>query len=417
MNSIMLIIFGLIVVSFNSNAMTIEEAIKSGIDYNLNIKMSETEKEISHYKVEESYASYWPQVTLTGKSRTSDHRYSDEYVRDDDESAMLNFGAQYTILDLARYEQVNAAKSALDVQTWGYKIDKEKLTFQIIKAYIDVWRKKRTLEIGKEYLNQVTGLTEKVKLRVEGGLSPSSDLVRSEASVDDAKTRLENAEKDFVNAKINLSSLIGRNDDISTMFNENSHPVVPKFISNNELEHINLLLKQLDSDIQQKQYEYQFTRKSDYPKVQFLANYKQRNQSVDSPDLQFYIQVTVPIFTGFMSTNKINEAAADVRLSNYKRESALRDLNKNYNSTKSSIEKEVSIWELNNNAIINSRRTLELYQNEFNLGSRPLSDIIDAQRELQVSLIDMVDAKANFYDYVAAAYNLCGDTDKFIKFI
>lgn len=404
-------------VSFNVSALTISDAVKNGLQYNLAVKMSEAQRDTAEFKLGESYASYWPQVNLIGKTRTKDYNEGPYYIRDDDEANMLNIAAQYTLVDLARSEQVNSAKHALEAADWNNKIQSEKLTFDIIKASLGVWKSQRELVITTDYLNSIKSLTDKVNARVNGGLSPDSDAIRALATLDDARTRKENVEKELSNSQNFLASMIGVEDKLTLPISEMTENRIPDVINKQQPEQVNLLLKMMDAQSAQKRSEYEFVKKDDYPKVQVISNYKKRfNTTVQSPDTQVYVQVSMPIFNGFMTTNKIGAAATEIQLADYKRETALRDLHRNFTSLKVSMQKEMIAWKYNKGAIDKSEKTLRLYQDEFVSGDRTLSDIISAQRELFNARKTLLESRYNFNTYISAVFNLYGSTIDSIKY-
>jgi len=57
-----------------------------------------------------------------------------------------------------------------------------------------------------------------------------------------------------------------------------------------------------------------------------------------------------------------------------------------------------------------AKKTLDIYQSEFSLGNRPLTDLINAQKDLLNVNIDILSDKMNAYLAVLSLYNLNGDT-------
>ena len=396
----------------NVSAMTMTDALRDGAEYNLSNKITQEQIRSAQYKIEETYASYWPQVNLIGKTRSTDRGYGEYYQRDDDESAMINIAVQYTILDLSRGPQVDAAKKAYEAAKWNERIQEEKLKFDIIKAYLNVLSKKRTVEVTEGYLHDVVILANKLRSRVSGGLSPESDSIRAQASLDEAETQKENALKSLEDAKVFLASLIGTDQEISDSFNENSIKNLSYVVDDLRLNQENLLLKMLSTQIEQKRNEADSVKKNDYPKVQILGNYKDHfSQNVQSPDTQYFIQVSMPIFDGFLNRNKEYDSLSQLKLSEYNYESALRDLHRNFSALKLSLIKEENIWRLNKKTVEKSLKTLSLYNSEFTLGVRPLSDIITAHKDLFNAQKALVESKYNYCTYIAAIYNLYGETD------
>ncbi|WP_273793879.1 TolC family protein [Brucella anthropi] len=401
----------------SASAMTLKEAIQDGLKYNTTGKIADEQSNAAKYKVDQAYASYWPQVNLIGKSKTNDRGYGASYQPDDDEAGMLTFAFQYTLIDLTRDRQIAAAQNAYNAAKWNFKIQQEKLTFEIIKAYLDVWRKAKTKLITDDYVRSVEKLAKKVQARVNGGLSEASDSVRAMAALDEAKTRQEDADKSLEDAQLSFNSLIGEKVNIKDNFDENKKPIIPKFPATPDLYENSFVIKMLSEKMKQKKEEYEYAKKDPFPKLQLLGNYKQRFEDSDAPSSQFYLQFNMPLMDGGLSRSKTNEARSMKNISEYQLQSGIRDLNKNFSILKITVEKENRIWDLNRASIQKAAKTLELYEKEFVLGNRPLSDIISAQRDVYTARTSLTNSKYNFDSSISAIYNLYGDTIKSIDFM
>jgi len=399
------------------SAKSLKDAILDGISYNTSGKIADEQSNAAKYKVDQAYSSYWPQVNLIGKTKTNDRGYGATYSRDDDETSMLTFAFQYTLIDLTRDRQIAAAHNAYNAAKWNAKLQQEKLAFEIIKAYLDVWRKQKTKSITGEYVKSVEKLAGKVQARVDGGLSEASDSVRAMAALDEARTRMEDADKSLEDARVTLSAMIGQTYTINEKFDENAKPSVPKFPATPELYENSFVIKMLSEKAKQKKEEYEYARKDPFPKLQLLGNYKERFEDSDAPSSQFFLQFSMPLMDGGLSRGKTNEARSMKNISEYQLQSGVRDLNKNFSILKLTLEKESRIWGLNKSSVGKASKTLDLYDKEFIMGNRPLSDIISAQRELYNARLSLLNSRYNFNSSISAIYNLFGDTASSIKFM
>ena len=411
-NSILFIIF---LFSANSLASSLTDIVNKGLEYSLENKISDEEKSASEYKLEQSLASYWPSVELSAKSRTINRGEADNYIRDEDENTMLNFSVRYTLLDVARDSQSESARLSVAGRELNSIIQKEKNTFNIIKAYFNVWQKEQDKRNIKSYLDSTTVLTQKVKARVNGGLSQESDYIRAKVALDEARARYENIEKELKEGIIRLNALVG--EDISITEKHNKPLSVPEFIKENEVITISPLLKMLKTEVDVKKYEYKAALRENLPKLQLVGSYKEHFKKTTSPDMQVYLQVTMPLFDGGVIRNRANELSSQMKISEYKMQTALRELNRNYSEVKSNLEREVKLQKIYNETRSNSQKNITLYESEFMLGTRPLSDLISAHRELLTASLSMTSSRMNYYVNLAAMYNLYGDTKESIKFM
>ncbi|EBS0797523.1 hypothetical protein BXD50_005286, partial [Salmonella enterica subsp. enterica] len=106
----------------DSFAENLRDVIQKGLNYNLDNKIAETEREISVYKRNQTESSYWPTFDLSAKTRTINRGDADNYIRDEDEDAMLDLNLRYTILDFARDSEYEAAKLSIAGRELNKKI-------------------------------------------------------------------------------------------------------------------------------------------------------------------------------------------------------------------------------------------------------------------------------------------------------
>ncbi|EBP4586391.1 TolC family protein [Salmonella enterica] len=400
---------------FYSEANELAKIINKGLLYSIDNKISDTETEITEYKKNQTTASYWPSLDLTAKSRTVNRGDSIDYIRDEDEDSMFNVNLRYTILDLARDSDYEASEISVENAYLKNKIQKEKTIFNIINSYFNLWEKKKNKYYIKEYLDTINNLANKVKLRVNGGLSTESDYIRAKVTQDDARVRYENADKELNEARIRLSYLIGEKVDIINNYEKSLN--LPAFISENEVFSISPVVKMLKKDIEIKEYGYQSSVRERLPKLYIQGTYKEHFKKTKSPDTQVYLQLTIPVFDGGLITNKSKEEAAQIRISEYKLQNAQRELKKNYGEIRSTIEKEFKLQNIYLDNTNNAKKNIKLYDAEFTLGTRPLSDLISAQRELLTANLSETSSIKNYYIALAGIYNLYGNTIQSLDFM
>ena len=125
----------------------------------------------------------------------------------------------------------------------------------------------------------------------------------------------------------------------------------------------------------------------------------------------------MPLFDGGGIRNRANELGSQMKISEYKMQTALRELNRNYSEVKSTLEREVELQKIYIETKNNAQKNITLYESEFVLGMRPLSDLISAHRELLTANLSMTNSRMSYYVNLAAMYNLYGDTKEAIKFM
>ncbi|EAQ6131905.1 TolC family protein [Salmonella enterica] len=398
----------LLFIPFFSYADSLRDIIEKGVRYSMDNKISVTETDISEYKKYQTSATYWPTIDISAKTKTINHGAAIDYIRDEDEDSMINLNLRYTLLDLARDSDYEASKlSVVGTQLSG-KIKKEKVVFNIISAYFNLWEKEQNNNYIKQYLDSVTDLSNKVQARVKGGLSPESDYLRAKVMLDDARIRYENSGNALNEAKIRLNYLIGESVVITDTYNKRVQ--MPEFIDENKVISISPVMKMLQTDIEVKEKGYRSAVMERLPKLYVQGSYKEHFKNTTSPDTQIYLQLTVPLFDGGIITYKSKEAAARKRISEYKLINAKRELNKNYGEIRSTIEKEYKLQKVFTENTSNAKKNILLYNSEFVLGTRPLSDLISAERELLTAHLSETESKRNYYISLAGMFNLYGNT-------
>ncbi|WP_345831205.1 TolC family protein [Erwinia sp. HDF1-3R] len=399
---------------FFCKALSLTDTIKYGLDYSIQLKISNAKKEKAEAILGEAYSSYWPQVSLVGKSKDEVKFAGSNYYRGDDESAMLTVATQYTLIDLARGEKVKAAKYNQDEEEWDRRAKIEKAKFDITKSYLDIWKKKNEENVLESDYSSLSSLVNKVHARVDAGMSQESDMLRAKVAADETRNKLDNVRKELGNAEIQLSSLTGLALSKNDVYDVSNINITNIKITKRDIIKYSPALKVLSTRVEQKRIEYNAIKKDDYPKVNAIANYKEHFRNVVSPDMQFFVQVSMPLFNGFNSTNKRKAAISELEINKLTLSMAEKDLVKNYETLLNSFDRERKAWEMLKTNAVNSKKVKEQFYNEFPLGIKGIEDLITAERSETDAELRLIDSQYNIYLYYLAIFHLNGNTDEAI---
>ncbi|MFL9905599.1 TolC family protein [Paraburkholderia sp. RL17-337-BIB-A] len=141
-----------------------------------------------------------------------------------------------------------------------------------------------------------------------------------------------------------------------------------------------------------------------------VATVRKPFQNVPSPGSSVMLQVTFDLFDGGLQKSRVNEAVSAKYVAQQQLEQELRNVNDQTEALRSDWDSARDQWTLSVDGEKQALRTLELYADEFRLGTRQLSDLINAQVDLFSARSDREQAESGYYLATLALYNMDAKT-------
>ena len=329
---------GALVLAFGAagaQAQSLSEVVQAARGYDATYLGARSSADAAHYRYEQSRAAHLPSASLQvqgGRQNSTSPTIgidgngapvvTSETVKTTSAGATVN--AQQNIFNRQNDLSIDQAQKLEDVAQSQLAQAEQDLIVRVSQAYFNVLA-------ASDALNSVQGNSKAIgeqlasaKRNFEVGNATITDTREAEARADLAHSNQIAAENDLLVAKVTLDQLVGRNGVTPhpLMLPAVLPPVMPSQASDwvALAESDSQALKQAQIGLQVAELATQRARAGHLPTLVANATYgrSRAHESIDS-DLAFTgnsrnagvsVTLNVPIFSGFLITNQVNEAAA-----------------------------------------------------------------------------------------------------------
>jgi len=335
------------------------------------------------------------------------------------EDATLFIGQ--TIYDGGQRSSTLKQKKADFCRTYSELRDtRENIAFRAAEAYLNVIRTNEIIKIYEEDVKSHAETLENIKKKVEGGAGRASEVQLAESRLALARSRLLRSQGDYRTAENSFIEVVGRPPNVEEM----STPTLisPQFSTLEEaIEQAfccNPKIAAAFANAQSSHAKIGVSRSQLSPKLSFDITYFHGNDLNGVPGSNLLVNGLFAINWDFFTSGK---HLAQIRADRALYAQALCDIE----NTKRIVENEVSTsFEL---YVIDQERLVELvrhkdtsfevfesYGKEFEVGSRSLFDLLNAQIEFNNARV----SEANgVFDIYTDAYRLLASTGELVNHI
>lgn len=389
--------------------VSIAEALAMAQDYSMRLRVASSRIDAAQAGVASARSGYFPKVQAMAKTDDAiDHRYAG-YRRTNDEYGQAQLSLQYTVLDFGR-RGAELSRSEFNKQgaEFAYRQETSDLQFDTVRTYVDSERYRRMQAIATDHVAELRRLTALMQERVRGGLSPQSELIRSQLALTNAQNRLKTIAKDFAQAQQSLRALTGAPVRSEPLGLELDRIEVGADALASSIEG-NYTLQALRAQLSGAGAGTDRARADRYPKVDVMASYKKPfEQEARGLGMNVYAQVSMDIFDGGLKSARIDEASAAQREAQAKFESTRRELRDAADRLVFDVNTTYQQWQLSGTGQKEAARTKALYMDEFRLGSRSLNDLISVQNDYFTQQIENVNAYSDHILSLLGLFHVAG---------
>lgn len=319
-----------------------------------------------------------------------------------------------------RWYQLQAAQASGEQAALEFSATQQELILRSAEAYFTVLRAQDSLAAVKAEETALKRQLDQANERFEVGLSDRTDVLQAQAGFDAARAGRLLAERQVSDAFENLEALTAQSyqrlDGI-----RHSLPVlapVPndasQWVETAARQNLNLQAGQLAVVVAEESLRQ---RRAGYaPTLDAVAQYQTGDNdglgftnSVDVPGLpmprytgdasqrSIGLQLTIPLFSGGLTTAQSREARYVLEQVEYQREGLRRQVVQNTRNLFRAVNTDVEQVQARRQAIISSQSALEATEIGYQVGTRNIVDVLDAQRLLYATVRDYNNAR---YDYI-----------------
>ncbi len=393
---------------------SLQGALSRAHEYSLRTVISMARVDEAEQRIDEAKAGYYPKLQAMVKTADWISDRSSQVSRSYDEYSQMQMTLQYNLMDFGRTRHaVGSAENVHRSATLGAENEVNSVSFDATKAYLDVRRYTLLQAAAKDYVKVTSDLVNTLSVRVAGGGSPESELIRGKLALTNAQNRQKTIDLQLIKAKQKLRSLLGIDAAVEMAEladipgGADFDSMVASILQQNPS--IKAKLAELDS----AKEDVSAAQAARYPSVDVVGAYKRPFQRPDGLDNNYLggnvaLQVSVPVLDGGINSSRIGQAMARLKAAE---------------ATYGQLQRDVSemAFNLSNDAVnareakLDAGRTKALYLEEFRLGNRSLNDLIGVQTDFFNASVGRVTSQYDYYLSVLGLYMLLGQVNNGIQ--
>ncbi len=315
-----------------------------------------------------------------------------------------------------RWFQLKAAESVNEQAALQLSATEQNLILQTANSYFSVLRAQDTLASTKAEEAAFKRQLDQSRERFDVGLSDKTDVLQSQASYDTARANRLLAQRQVADAFEALITLTNRQyNSIEGM--RHTLPILPPtpndakaWVDTAARQNLNLLASNFAVEAAEETLKQ---RKAGHaPTLDAVAQYKtgdndgfglsnpnalQQHYSGDVSQRSIGLQLNIPIYSGGLTSSQVRESYSRLNQTEQQRESMRRQVVENTRNLHRAVNTDVEQVQARKQSIISNQSALEATEIGYQVGTRNIVDVLDAQRQLYTSVRDYNNSR---YDYI-----------------
>jgi outer membrane protein len=309
-----------------------------------------------------------------------------------------------SVFSAARWYNLRRGEALSEQAGLVFDRAQQELVLRSVSAYLTVLRAINNLDSAQAEVRAIQRQLDQVNAQFEVGLIAITDVQEAQASYDNSVVRQIEAEGELDNSYEALDRLAGkpfRNVDalkpdypVQSPTPADPQPWLEKAWQNN------LGLMIADSSIEAARRSAQSARAGHYPTLDLNASYDSDTSSVsgfDSGDTStLALALRVPLFQGGLTSSQSREAEALLDKAMQDRQDTLLAVTQQTRSLLRNLRTNVQSVKARAQSIRSSETALQATQEGFNVGTRNVVDVLNAERTLYAAQRDYANARLDF---------------------
>lgn len=397
-------------------AMDLIETYQKALSYDSGIATARAVLEAQEAGTDISRSALFPQVGAYG-----DAAYIDvDGPNQDNSYNSLGYGVQLTqpLFRADAWFAYDAAQFQSEAARAEYNLAQQQLILDVATAYFNVLRAADTLTTARATEAAIQRQYEQAQERFDVGLIAITEVYEARASYDDSKSQRIAAESQLDISRERLARLTGEyTEELQNLRRE--FPLMrPEPMSPNQWEEIaldqNWQIQSAIRQLQASESNLDRAKAGHYPTVDLNASWgRSRLDGVQGSTTTqrdgtttegiIGISVNVPLYAGGGIQAGVRQQRSQVDVSAQTLNTVRRDVQVNTRSLFRTVNTNIESASALEQTIISRRSALDATRAGYDVGTRNIVEVLDAERAYYVALRDYANAR---YDYVINTLSL-----------
>ena len=395
--------------------ITLAEAVDRALQVSPTVAQSSGAVRTAESAERSAIGAFLPSLSLSsGASLSSTERFnpttnttvsgsSDSYSAGLNSSVAL-FTAGRRGAELRRTRaQTSSAEATLTLQRFNVTLATKQTFFAVLRA-------DETLAVAQSQLERAQQSLDAAERRIAVGSATTSDRLRSQLELNQARQAVLSAEHQRRTAAFELGRLVGADGPVVAVADASVQPR-PLAVSPEELEQMVVVaapsVEVAEASLRANEAGVRVARTQYFPTISLGGGYDWFNQnaSFDGGRMSWSTRLSLsyPLFNGFQREDAIARASVQERNARYVLEDTRRAARAELQSSLATLDLARQQIELSEEAVAVAREDLRVQQERYRLGVATMLDQLTSQTALVQAENDLVAAR---YDYQIARAEL-----------
>ena len=316
-----------------------------------------------------------------------------------------------------RWYQLKAAQATNEQAALELSYTEQNLILESAERYFAVLRAQDNLATAKAEENAFKHQLDQSNERFNVGLTDKTDMLQSQASYDTSRASRIEAERQVDDAFQALVTLTNREYNALQGVVHTLPVLVPSpndakaWVDTATQQNLNLLatnyaITAAEETLRQRKAGHAPTldavaqyEKGDNDNFQLNnpAPIQGTTYGSDVSQRTIGLRLNIPIYSGGLTSSQVREAAARLNQAEYQREGLRRQVVENTRNLHRAVNSDVEKVQARRQSIISNQSAVEATEIGYQVGTRNIVDVLDAQRQLYASVRDYNNSR---YDYI-----------------
>jgi outer membrane protein len=393
----------------NIMAADLNEIYQLSLTNDAELAAAKAKRDAGDYQVNLARAALLPQISIGANQATSEIETDAGTANIDTFS--YNATISQTLFNLNSWYNFKAAAAGGDASNLEYVLSEQQLILRSAEAYFNVLRAKENLDTARAEETAVKRQLEQTQQRFEVGLIAITEVHEAEASYDLSYANLIGQEAALDISYEALEQITGQRFENLAKLNANVEFSSPKKAANEwveaglskyagiQLAHEGVNVAEYTRKASWSNYAPQINAQWSYNDGDRVSN----GQITDSTNTTLAFSATIPLFAGGSNYARAKQAAARSTEASANLDLQQRTVKNNIRSLYRKVQTDVLTVKARQRATVSSQSALEATETGYQVGTRNIVEVLNAQRNLFSAQRDYANAR---YDYIIDLLNL-----------
>lgn len=396
----------------NDGATGLISVYEEAVNYDSGLSAARSRLRAQEAGINEARSAILPQVSLFGRWNFSNRVDIDDTLED------KQYGIELTqpLFNATSWFNFQASQELTQQQEARLSLAQQQLMLDVAVQYFEVLRAKDELDTARAQEAALRRQWQQAKERYEVGLVATTEVEEARASYDSSKSQRISAKSQLDIERESLARLTGHYyDSLERLATE--FPIVPPEPNNPEswkklAMRQNWSIQAAEQGVDAARKELSASRSGHLPTLSVTAGIQRSESDIplsdfspqgggvftsEQTDRRVTLNFEMPLYEGGGTSAEVRRVRAELATARHELDTARRDVRLNTRSVFRRIRTSMETVRAQRQTIVSRRSALEATRAGYEVGTRNIVEVLDAEQNYYVALRDFANAR---YDYV-----------------